>query len=240
MRQGLIQILGIIDNQRKTKVKSFTAIILNAVLIIGAASVLTSPGSCYAASNGQPGEESTDFTKFSLEQLKDVVIVSVSKKPETISDVAAAVYVITQEDIRRSGVTSIPEALRLAPGVQVARITATDWAINIRGLNDQFAQNLLVMIDGRKVYNHVFSGVFWDIQDTLIEDIDRIEVIRGPGAALWGANAVNGVINIITQHSKETQDLQAIALVGNEEQIGSIRLVRPLLFPSEQRLFRNR
>ncbi|MGD8847646.1 MAG: TonB-dependent receptor, partial [Desulfobacteraceae bacterium] len=164
-----------------------------------------------------------DFTQFSLEQLKDVVIVSVSKKPEMVSDVAAAVYVITQEDIRRSGVTSIPEALRLAPGVQVARITATDWAINIRGLNDQFAQNLLVMIDGRKVYNHVFSGVFWDIQDTVIEDIDRIEVIRGPGAALWGANAVNGVINIITKQSGQTQDWQTVALIGSKEQSGSVR-----------------
>ncbi len=203
--------------------KSLTALILNAVLIIGAASLLMPPGTCYAASNGQPDEESTDFTKFSLEQLKDVVIVSISKKPEMVSDVAAAVYVITQEDIRRSGVTSIPEALRLAPGVQVARITATDWAINIRGLNDQFAQNLLVMIDGRKVYNHVFSGVFWDITDTLIEDIDRIEIIRGPGASLWGANAVNGVINIITKKAEQTQDWQTIALIGNEEQIGSIR-----------------
>jgi iron complex outermembrane receptor protein len=204
-------------------VKSLTALILNVVLLIGASALLSSPCDSYAGTNGDASEESTDFTQFSLEQLKDVVIVSVSKKPETISDVAAAVYVITQEDIRRSGVTSIPEALRLAPGVQVARITATDWAINIRGLNDQFAQDLLVMIDGRVVYNHVFSGVFWDIQDTLIEDIDRIEVIRGPGAALWGANAVNGVINIITKHSNETQDWQTVALIGNEEQIGSVR-----------------
>ncbi len=203
--------------------KSFTALILNAVLIIGSAALLPTSWNCYAETNQGPGEESTDFTQFSLEQLKDVVIVSVSKKPEMVSDVAAAVYVITQEDIRRSGVTSIPEALRLAPGVQVARITATGWAINIRGLNDQFAQNLLVMIDGRKVYNHVFSGVFWDIQDTVVEDIDRIEVIRGPGAALWGANAVNGVINIITQRSEKTQDWQTVALIGNEEQSGSVR-----------------
>jgi iron complex outermembrane receptor protein len=196
---------------------------LNAVLLFAAAALLSSPHDSYAGTNGNTRQETTDFTQFSLEQLKDVVIVSVSKKPETLSDVAAAVYVITQEDIRRSGVTSIPEALRLAPGVQVARITATDWAINIRGLNDQFAQNLLVMIDGRVVYNHVFSGVFWDIQDTLIEDIDRIEVIRGPGAALWGANAVNGVINIITKHTDKTQGWQTVALIGSEEQIGSVR-----------------
>ncbi len=194
-----------------------------AVVLIACAAGLLPLQSCYADANTQSEEESTDFTKFSLEELKDVVIVSASKKPEMVSGVAAAVYVITQEDIRRSGVTSIPEALRLAPGVHVARITATDWAINIRGLNDQFAQNLLVMIDGRKVYTHVFSGVFWDIQDTVIEDIDRIEVIRGPGAALWGANAVNGVINIITQKAKQTHGWQAIALGGSEEQSGSLR-----------------
>jgi iron complex outermembrane receptor protein len=167
--------------------------------------------------------DSTDFTEFSLEELKDVVIVSASKKPEMVSDTAAAVYVITQEDIRRSGVTSIPEALRLAPGVHVARITATDWAINIRGLNSQFAQNLLVLIDGRSVYTHVFSGVFWDVQDTVLEDIERIEVIRGPGAAIWGANAVNGVINIITKKASQTQGGQAIILGGSQEQSASVR-----------------
>jgi iron complex outermembrane receptor protein len=179
-------------------------------------------GACYAETDASTDED-TDFTQFSLEELKDVVIVSVSKKPEKVSDVAAAVYVITQDEIRRSGVTSIPEALRLAPGVHVARITATDWAINIRGLNGQFAQNLLVLIDGRSVYTPVFSGVFWDIQDTVIEDIDRIEVIRGPGAALWGANAVNGVINIITKNAKDTQGWQVVALGGTEEQNGSVR-----------------
>ncbi len=177
----------------------------------------------HAAESDSAGPDATDFTKFSLEELKNVVIISVSKKPEMVSDVAAAVYVITQEEIRRSGVTSIPEALRLAPGVHVARISATDWAINIRGLNGQFAQNLLVMIDGRKVYTHVFSGVFWDIQDTVIEDIDRIEVIRGPGAALWGSNAVNGVINIITKPAKKTLGGQVAVLGGNEEQSASFR-----------------
>lgn len=202
--------------------KFHTALALNAVLIICMLGLIPLQ-KCYADANADSQEESTDFTKFSLEELKDVVIVSASKKPEMVSGVAAAVYVITQEDIRRSGVTSIPEALRLAPGVHVARITATDWAINIRGLNDQFAQNLLVMIDGRKVYTHVFSGVFWDIQDTVMEDIDRIEVIRGPGAALWGTNAVNGVINIITKKAKQTQGWQAIALGGSEEQSGSLR-----------------
>jgi iron complex outermembrane receptor protein len=198
------------------------ALVLTVVLIVCWVGLLPSQH-CFADETTDLKEESTDFTKFSLEELKDVVIVSASKKPEMVSDVAAAVYVITQQDIRRSGVTSIPEALRLAPGVHVARISATDWAINIRGLNDQFAQNLLVMIDGRKVYTHVFSGVFWDIQDTVIEDIDRIEVIRGPGAALWGANAVNGVINIITKQAKQTQGWQTVVLGGSEEQSGSLR-----------------
>jgi iron complex outermembrane recepter protein len=176
-----------------------------------------------AAPDSEKSGEATDFTEFSLEELKDVVIVSASKKPEMVSNTAAAVYVITQEDIRRSGVTSIPEALRLAPGVHVARITATEWAINIRGLNSQFAQNLLVLIDGRSVYTHVFSGVFWDIQDTVLDDIDRIEVIRGPGAAIWGANAVNGVINIITKRADQTQGGQAVVLGGSQEQSASVR-----------------
>ena len=167
---------------------------------------------CYADTKDVSDAPKPDFTKFSLEELKNVEIVSVSKKLEKVSEVPAAVFVITQEDIRRSGATSIPEALRLAPGVHVARITATDWAVNIRGLNDEFANNLLVLIDGRSVYSHLFSGVFWDVQDTVMEDIDRIEVIRGPGAAVWGANAVNGVINT-----------EAVVLGGSEEQSASLR-----------------
>jgi iron complex outermembrane receptor protein len=174
--------------------------------------------------NKKPADDNLpDFTKFSIEELMNVEIISVSKKPEKLSEVAAAVFVITQEDIRRSGATSIPEALRLAPGVHVARITSTDWAINIRGLNDRFANNLLVLIDGRSVYTPVFSGVFWDVQDTVLEDIERIEVIRGPGATLWGVNAVNGVINIITKKAQKTQGWQVSALGGDEEGIGSVR-----------------
>jgi iron complex outermembrane receptor protein len=178
---------------------------------------------CRAQTEPESEKKSPDFTQFSLEELKNVEIISASKKPVKLSETPAAVYVITQDDIRRSGATSIPEALRLAPGVHVARITATDWAVNIRGLNNKFAQNLLVLIDGRSVYTHVFSGVFWDIQDTVMEDIERIEVIRGPGAALWGANAVNGVINIITKRSQETQGWQTVVLGGNKEQIISAR-----------------
>lgn len=178
---------------------------------------------CHGKDGNPAGNTLHDFTRFTLEELKSIEIISVSKKPEKLSEVAAAVFVITQEDIRRSGATGIPEALRLAPGVHVAQITSTDWAINIRGLNDRFANNLLVLIDGRSVYTPVFSGVFWDVQDTVLEDIDRIEVIRGPGATLWGVNAVNGVINIITKQAKKTQGWQISALGGDEEGIGSIR-----------------
>jgi len=135
----------------------------------------------------------------------EIEVTSVSKRPQPMGEAAAAVYVITNEDIRRSGATSIPEALRLAPGLHVAHIDANKWAVTARGFNSQFANKLLVLIDGRSVYTHLFSGVYWDVQDVVLEDIDRIEVIRGPGGTLWGANAVNGVINIITRKAKETQ-----------------------------------
>lgn len=134
-----------------------------------------------------------------------IEVTSVSRRSEKLTQVASAVFVITQDDIRRSGATSIPEALRMAPGVEVARIGTDKWAINIRGFNGRFADKLQVLMDGRSVYNPLFSGVQWELQDTLIEDIDRIEVIRGPGAAVWGANAVNGVINIITKKAADTQ-----------------------------------
>ncbi len=132
-------------------------------------------------------------------------VTSVSKKPEKVSEAPAAVYVISQEEIRRSGVNSIPELLRMVPGLQVARINANKWAVSSRGFNDMFANKLLVLIDGRSVYNLLFSGIYWDVQNLLLENVKRIEVIRGPGGALWGANAVNGIINIITKDSKDTQ-----------------------------------
>ncbi len=160
-----------------------------------------------------------DFTDLNLEQLMQIEVTSAAKKPQKLSQTATAIYVITNEDIRRSGVTSIPEALRMAPGVQVAHIDHNKWAIGIRGLNDLFSDKLLVLMDGRTLYNTIFSGVWWDVQDTLMEDIDRIEIIRGPGATLWGANAVNGVINIITKDAQNTQGLLATASAGNEEKI---------------------
>ncbi|MBI4600563.1 MAG: TonB-dependent receptor [Planctomycetes bacterium] len=146
-----------------------------------------------------------DLDALSLEELLDVEVTSVAKKEQRLSESAAAVYVITQEDIRRSGIREIPELLRLVPGLQVARIDSNKWAISSRGFNGRFANKLLVLIDGRSVYTPLFSGVYWDVQDTLVKDIERIEVIRGPGAALWGANAVNGVINIITKAAEDTQ-----------------------------------
>lgn len=140
----------------------------------------------------------------SLEDLLKADVQTASRKVQHIQDVAAAVYVITRDDIERSGVTSIPEALRMAPGVDVARSASGNWAVSARGFNGRFANKLLVLMDGRSIYSPLFSGVMWEMEDTLMEDIERIEVIRGPGAALWGANAVNGVINIITRHSRDT------------------------------------
>lgn len=164
-----------------------------------------------------------DLFSLSLEELSNLEITSVSKRSERASEVAAAVHVITAEDIKRSGATSIPEALRLAPGVNVARAGSDQWAISIRGFNAQFSNKLLVLIDGRSVYTPLFSGVVWDVQDTLVEDIDRIEVIRGPGGTIWGANAVNGVINIITKKAKDTQQALASYEQGTHEEKAAFR-----------------
>ena len=172
-------------------------------------------------------ESEDDFLDFSLEELISLEIpdvTSVSRKKQRLMDSAAAIYVITSEDIHRTGVTSIPEALRMVPGMQVARLNGNTWSISTRGFNYIFANKLLVLIDGRTVYSPLFSGVNWDVQDTLMEDIDRIEVIRGPGAALWGANAVNGVINVITKKAADTQGSLVTFGGGNEEKVlGSYR-----------------
>src|SRR6267142_2374648 len=158
-----------------------------------------------------------DVTAMSMEDLMNMQVTSVSKHTQKVADAAAAIFVITQDDIRRSGATSIPEALRLVPGLEVARIDQNKWAIGSRGFNGRFDNKLLVLIDGRSVYTPLFSGVYWNIQDVLLEDIDRIEVIRGPGATLWGANAVDGVINIITKKAKSTQSGVVTAGAGTEE-----------------------
>jgi iron complex outermembrane receptor protein len=166
----------------------------------------------------------TDLTGLSLEELLAVEVTSVGKKAQSLADAAAAVFVIGSEDIRRSGATSIPEALRMAPGIQVKRLDANKWAVSARGFNGRFANKLLVLIDGRTVYTPSFSGVYWENQDVMLADVERIEVIRGPGATLWGANAVNGVINIITKSAADTQGGLAIAGAGTEERaFGALR-----------------
>jgi iron complex outermembrane receptor protein len=157
-----------------------------------------------------------DVTAISLEDLMNMRVTSVSKREQKLADAPAAISVITQEEIRRSGARNIPEALRLAPGLEVARIDENKWAIASRGFNGRFTNKLLVLIDGRTVYTPLFSGVYWNVQDVLLEDIERIEVIHGPGATLWGANAVNGVINIITKESSATQGGLTSVQSGNE------------------------
>jgi iron complex outermembrane receptor protein len=155
----------------------------------------------------------------SLEELGNIEITTASKEPETVRKTPAAIFVITQEDIQRSGATNIPEALRLAPGVEVARITSGEYAIGIRGFNSRLSRSVLVLIDGRTVYTTFTAGTYWETQDTLIQDIDRIEIIRGPGGTIWGPNAVNGVINIITKNTKDTRGILGAVGGGNVEQV---------------------
>jgi iron complex outermembrane receptor protein len=164
-------------------------------------------------------EQPTDLTSLSLEELGNIKITSVSKKPERLSDAAASVFVITAEDIRRSGARTIPEALRLAPNLQVAETNAVGYAISARGMNgsgNSAPNKLLVLIDGRSVYSPLFSGVFWDAQDLMLEDVERIEVISGPGGTLWGVNAVNGVINIITRSAEDTRGALLATSLSND------------------------
>ena len=158
------------------------------------------------------------ITDLQLEDLLKVQVTTPARKPVDVFDTPAAVYVIDGEDIARSGATTIPEALRMAPGLEVARISPHEWAITSRGFNGQFANKLLVLVDGRSVYTPMNSGVNWHAVDTLLQDIDRIEVVRGPGGTMWGANAVNGVINIITKSSKETEGFYSEIGGGTFEQ----------------------
>lgn len=174
-----------------------------------------------ATSAPNPADTSTStdgLSDLSIEQLLNVEVTSVSKKKERLQDAAAAIYVLTQEDIRRSGATNIPSLLRTVPGIEVARLTANSWSVTSRGFGGIFANKLLVLIDGRSVYTPLFSGVYWEHQNLLLEDVERIEIIRGPGGTLWGANAVNGVINIITKNAGDTQGLLVSAGGGTEEQ----------------------
>jgi outer membrane cobalamin receptor len=160
----------------------------------------------------------SDLANQSLEDLMNVDVTSASKKEQKLSQVAAAIFVISQEDIRRSGATTIPDLLRMVPGLDVAQIDSNTWAISARGFNIQFANKLLVLIDGRAVYTPLFGGTNWDTQDVPLEDIDRIEVIRGSGGTIWGANAMNGVINVITKKAADTPGALVVAGGGTHEQ----------------------
>src|SRR6267154_248908 len=199
--------------------KSGPAMRAGRIFLAGFLSVLLAGSTVAQNSRNVP-----DVTAMSMEDLMNLQVTSVSKRTQKVADAAAAIFVITQEDIRRSGATSIPEALRLVPGLEVARIDQNKWAIGSRGFNGRFDNKLLVLIDGRSVYTPLFSGVYWNVEDVMLEDVDRIEVIRGPGATLWGANAVDGVINVITKKAKSTQSAIVTAGAGTEERAaGGVR-----------------
>jgi iron complex outermembrane recepter protein len=162
-------------------------------------------------------DNALDLSDLSLEELMNLEVVTANRQAQPLSETTAAIFVISSKDIKDSGVTTIADALRMAPGVQVAKSGSHTWAVSIRGFNDRFSNKLLVLMDGRTLYNPLHSGVTWEVQDMILEDIDRIEVIRGPGAAMWGANAVNGVINIITKDSSKTLGTLLTAASGNVE-----------------------
>ncbi len=175
-------------------------------------------GKANAEASNSPQTSNNPLKQLTLEQLGNVEVTTVSKEPEEVWKTSSAVYVITNEQIARSGVTSIPEALRLAPGVEVARIDSNKWSIGIRGFGSRLSRDVLVLIDGRTVYNTLLAGTYWEVQNVMLQDVDRIEVIRGPGATIWGPNALNGVINIITKSSKDTQGWIANAGGGNVDE----------------------
>ena len=181
------------------------------------AGVLMLAGGRYA--QGQQPNASTRLKDLSLQELGDVEVVTYSKAPAELWATPAAIYVITSDDIQRSGATSIAEALRLAPGVEVGRLSATTWAVGIRGLQNNFSKSVLVLIDGRNVYTPLFAGVYWDVQDMPMENIDRIEVIRGPAGTIWGTNASNGVINIITKSAAETHGVAGSVVAGDQDHV---------------------
>lgn len=168
--------------------------------------------------------QTADLKHLSLEELGNVKVTSVSKEPEEIWQTPAAVYVLTHDDIRRSGALTLPDLLRTVPGVEVAELEGNIWAVGIRGFNSPYSKDVLVLIDGRSVYTPLFEGVYWDAQDVLLDDVDRIEIVRGPGGSIWGANAVNGVINIITKHAKDTRGTFASGSGGYVDRFnGSVR-----------------
>ena len=187
-----MQVPPLFDRSIRSRLKRFIPALLSLAV------VLAPVGPGITAQTG-------DLTEQSLEDLMNIRVTSVSKREQKMSDAAAAIFVISSEDIRRSGALNIPDLLRMVPGMDVAQLDSSRWAVSTRGFNGQYSNMLLVLVDGRTVYNPIFAGVFWDSQTMLLEDIERIEVIRGPGAAVWGSNAVNGVINIITRTAAETK-----------------------------------
>ena len=169
-------------------------------------------------------QSDNDLTSVSLENLMNMQVSSVSRHEEQMRNTAAAVYVITQEDIRRSGATELADLLRSVPGMDVAQINSGTWAVSARGFTAQYAKKLVMLVDGRSVYDPTFSGMYWQLQNLVLEDIDRIEVIRGPGATMWGANAVNGVISITTKRAAQTQGGLIVADAGSSRPAeGSLR-----------------
>ena len=187
--------------------------------ILCAAMAIASASALAAQDERRPQDPPQDVTDIDLDDLMKVHVTTAGRKAQALSDVPSAIYVVRDEEIKRTGVTSIPEALRSVPGLQVARLQANSWAVSSRGFNGTAANKLLVMIDGRSVYSPLHSGVFWEVQDTFLEDIDRIEVIRGPGASLYGANAINGIINIVTKKAEDTQGAVLTAGGGTEERV---------------------
>src|ERR1700734_708671 len=185
-----------------------------------------------------PQQSSTDLTARSLEDLMNIQVTSASKKEQKLSRTAAAIFVITQEDIRHSGALNIPDLLRMVPGLDVGQINGSTWAISARGFNAQFSNKLLVMIDGRIVYTPNFAGVYWDTLDLPLQDIDRIEVIRGPGGTIWGANAVDGVISIFTKKSGATRGGLVEAGGGNiAQRFGTLQYGGSLGKSTDYRVF---
>jgi iron complex outermembrane recepter protein len=183
-------------------------------------------------------QANTDLTDRSLEDLMNIKVTSVSKTEQPLAHAASAIFVITADDIRRSGATNIPDLLRMVPGVDVAQINGSSWAVSARGLNGRFSNELLVLLDGRNVYTPTFGGVFWDVLDVPLEDIERIEVIRGPGGSTWGVNAANGVINIITRKASETQGAIVVAGAGDVDQgFGTVQYGDALGKNTEYRIF---
>ena len=178
---------------------------------------------------GSPCQAAVDFRStrelavLSLEQLANLQITTVSRKPERLADAPASIYVITGDEIRRSGATTLPEALRLAPNLQVARVSNNGYIVGARGINNTSTNKLLVLVDGRSVYSPLFSGVFWDVQDVMLEDVERIEIVSGPGGTLWGVNAVNGVINVITRSASGTQGGLLSGGGGTRDAEGALR-----------------